>query len=132
MTNTDFFYNNVWSSVLQQIHDTEKIAEDVFDMYISRSKLIKIDDTWATVVVPNFITKTLLKNESFLVEECLRSVLGRSVPINVLTEEEYESLVPPIEENEFFDKTLDISQNFTNFVLGKSNIQAQAASLTCA
>ena len=132
MTNVDFFYNNLWSSTLQEIHDTGKVSEDVFDLYFLNSKLVKIDENKATVVVPNFIAKTLMSNEAILVGECFKSVYGTAIPINVTTEEELKSLVPPIEKNDFFDKTLDLNQNFSNFVLGKSNIQAHAASLTCA
>ncbi len=132
MTNTDFLYNNLWSLTLQQIHDSKKVSEDVFDLYFSNSKLIKIDENIATVVVPNFIAKTLMLNESYLIDECFKNVYGTAIPINITTEEDLNSLVPPVEMNEFFDKSLDINQNFSNFVRGKSNIQAHAASLACA
>ena len=132
MTNIDFFYNNLWSSTLQEIHDSKKVSEDVFDLYFSNSKLAKIDETKATIVVPNFIAKTLMLNESYLIEECFKNIYGTSIPINITTEDDLNSLVAPIEKNDFFDKSLDINQNFSNFILGKSNIQAQAASLTCA
>ena len=116
MTNIDFFYNNLWSSTLQEIHDSKKVSEDVFDLYFSNSKLAKIDETKATIVVPNFIAKTLMLNESYLIEECFKNIYGTSIPINITTEDDLNSLVAPIEKNDFFDKSLDINQNFSNFI----------------
>ena len=132
MTSIDFYYNNLWGTTLQKIHDSKKVSEDVFDLYFSNSKLVKLDDNRATVVAPNFIAKTLMLNEATLIDNCFEDTIKASIPINITTEEDLNATIPPIEKNDYFDKEIDTNQNFSNFVLGKSNIQAQAASLTCA
>lgn len=136
MTNVDFFYKDIWKRTLQSIYDTKKVNLDTFDLYFNDSKLVELSETAAIVTVPGFINFTVMTQYRDLITECFKEqVGGKEIPVNIMLEDDYNPYtninVTPINKD-FFDKVIDKNQNFGNFVLGKSNIQAQLASLTCA
>ncbi|MDO4499924.1 MAG: chromosomal replication initiator protein DnaA [Erysipelotrichaceae bacterium] len=140
MTNIDFYYNEIWKRTLQSVYDTDKIDHDAFDLYLSGSKLVELDEEEAIVIVSGFIHFSIMTQYKSLFEEHFKEqVNGKFIPITIYTERDWITkkktrngeIDVPILKN-IFDREIDINQNFGNFVLGKSNIQAQVAALTCA
>ena len=134
MTNVEFYYNELWSKTLQSVYDSKQVANDVFDLYFNGSKMIKLSEDGADILVPAFINYTIMMQHKNLIEDCLKEqVGGKYIPINIIQEEDLPKIVISEPKNkDFFDKSLDSNQNFANFVLGKSNSQPHIAALTCA
>ncbi|MBR0462711.1 MAG: chromosomal replication initiator protein DnaA [Erysipelotrichaceae bacterium] len=131
MTSVEFYYNDLWSRTLQSISDSKQIRPEEFDLYFNDSRLINISEKGAEVVVPAFINYSLMLQHKPLIEDCLKELLGQYVEVKIILEENLSKTLNSI-HNEYFDKEIDPKQNFGNFVVGKSNIQAQLAARTCA
>ncbi len=131
MTSVEFYYNDLWSRTLQSVYESKQIRSDEFDLYFNGSRLINISDKGAEVVVPAFINYTLMIQHKALIEECLKDLLGQYVEVKIILEDELNKTLSAV-HNEYFDREIDPKYNFGNFVLGKSNIQAQLAARTCA
>ena len=131
MTNVEFYYNDLWSRTLQSVRDSKQINAEDFDLYFNGSRLINITKEGAEVVVPAFINYSLMLLHIKLIEDCLESFLGQHVDVKIILEDDLNKSLNSV-HNEYFDKEIEPKQNFGNFVLGKSNIQAQVAALTCA
>ena len=130
--NIDYYYKKLWSDTLQTIYDTHQIDDNIFDPYIVNTRLVNVDESGALVAVQNFITKSLIIQYKDLIEQAFEEKYGEHVNFSFVEEEDLLKKVVPIVHNDFFDRELDINQNFSNFVLGRSNNQAQLASFTCA
>ena len=129
MSNIEFYYNDLWSRTLQSIYNTKQIPDEVFDLYFNGSKLINISEKGAEIMVPAFINYTIMLQHEGLIKECLKEFLGQNVEVKLFMKEELDQKKNII-ESEYFDKKIDPNQTFANFVVGKSNAQAQVASLT--
>ena len=68
-----------------------------------------------------------------LIEGCFEEVLGKHVKIKIVQQEDYvKTLAPKAFKNEFLARDIDPNQTFSNFIVGRSNAQAQVAAMTCA
>ena len=132
MTNVDYYYKSVWNKTVQDIYDSGDIKEDLFNLIFTDSHLIDLNEREARVSVPNFINQTLMVQNKVLIEEKLEHNIGEHLPITITLEDDIKAQIQNMVCNDYFDRQLDINQNFSNFVLGRSNNQAQLASLTCA
>ena len=130
MSNLDFYYNDLWSRTLQKVHESKQVAEDV-EMYFSGAKITEISENSVQLVVPLFLTYSLIISNIKLLEECFEEVLGKHVEIKPVMEEDVRTGIAAV-NSKYFDRDIDQIQRFENFVVGKSNIQAHAAALTCA
>ena len=126
----EFYLKDIWSRTMSKVLESNKISES--DMPFFDSKLYKLDDNGAMLVVPNFINFSIMNQNIQLLESCLEEVIGKKLKIRIYREEEIPSISMPSFTNDFISHKLDPNQTFTNFVVGKSNIQAQFASKTCA
>ncbi len=133
MTNADFYLNDLWRQALQLIKDTETVNETVFSMYMVNSRLVSIENGNAKIGVTNFVTGTIMERNKQLIINSLKTLTNYpEITIEFIEEKDIQEALIPSFHNEFFDRKLDPNMNFSNFVLGKSNSQAQVASLTCA
>ena len=133
MTTIDFYLNDKWSQTLKNIVASGQIQESVLPYF--ESKLVSLDNNTALVTVPTFINYTLMSDHKELIKECLSEVFGREMDLKIVEQEDYErqnipKALPVI--NDFITRDIDSNQTFANFVVGRSNAQAQLASLTCA
>ncbi len=133
MTTIDFYLNDKWSQTLKYIADSGQIAESVLPYF--DSKLVSLSDTEAVVTVPAFINYAIMSEHAGLIENCLEEVLGHHLSIKVLQQDDFNKKKNISEKNivsDFLSRKIDPNQTFANFVVGRSNAQAQVAAMTCA
>lgn len=133
MTTIDFYLNDKWSQTLKYIADSGQIAESVLPYF--DSKLVSLSDTEAVVTVPAFINYAIMSEHAGLIENCLEEVIGHHLSIKVLQQDDFNKKKNISEKNivsDFLSRKIDPNQTFANFVVGRSNAQAQVAAMTCA
>lgn len=134
-------FDVVWSNFLSSIKD--ELSSLSYDTWFSETKLLKIENEEAYIIVPMPIHKTHLNdNYKELIQENLNNIAGVRCELHFLLQEEIEEEVPKIsnEEKEVVgDKELSTRQSnlikkytFDNFVVGNSNKFAHAAALSVA
>ena len=140
MSAVQFYLNDVWKRTLEQVVGSGKIDEQIFEMYYRPSKLIDLEEDSAVVSVPSFINYTILNEDKTkqMLEFCLQNAVGKHLSIQLI-EEDGGHTAPSdtradmlLFANRFVKMDFSDKYTFTNFVVGRSNIQAQVASLTVA
>ena len=98
------------------------------------SKLINLTDEEAQVSVPAFINYSIMNQNLPVIEACLEEVIGKRFKVRIYQPEELINIPgeKPSFKNEYISREIDPNQTFANFVVGRSNAQAQIAALTCA
>ncbi|MBQ6367083.1 MAG: chromosomal replication initiator protein DnaA [Erysipelotrichaceae bacterium] len=140
MSAVQFYLNDVWKRTLEQVMSSGKIDEQIFEMYYRPSKLIDLQDDSAVVSVPSFINFTILNENKTkqMLEFCLQNTIGKHLSIQLIEEDGGHITQPDSKAdmllfaNRFVKTDFSDKYTFTNFVVGRSNIQAQVASLTVA
>ena len=133
MNGIDFYLKDVWEKTLQIVKNGNFVPEDTFNMICMNSKLVLIENNIVKVIGSNFLTLTLMDKYKEHFEQGLQTVLDNAdIKCEIIKEEEAKKPSVTILKNNYFDRDLDPNMNFATFVLGKSNSQAQVASLTCA
>ena len=134
MTTIDFYLNDKWSQTLKNIADSGQIAESVLPYF--DSKLVSLNDNEAIVTVPAFINFAIMSEHIDLIESCLEEVMGKHMSIKVIQQDDFNTRSNSIPKNpavnDFLTRKIDRNQTFANFVVGRSNAQAQLAAMTCA
>ena len=133
MTTIDFYLNDKWKNTLKNIANSGLIPENVLPYF--ESKLVSLDDNEATIVVPSFINYTIMSQNQAMIENYLEEVIGKHLKVRVIQQDDLNSLSSKKKEfiqSDFLSRRIDPNQNFTNFVVGRSNAQAHLAAMTCA
>ncbi len=134
MTTIDFYLNDKWSQTLKNIADSGQIAESVLPYF--DSKLVSLNDNEAIVTVPAFINFAIMSEHIDLIESCLEEVMGKHMSIKVIQQDDFNTRSNSVPKNpavnDFLTRKIDRNQTFANFVVGRSNAQAQLAAMTCA
>lgn len=135
MTTNEYYLNDVWKKTLTKLKETHEINDNVFNLYFSVAKLRSLEDGIALVIVPHLIHLSILKDKTKLIEDCLHETVGQKTILCLRVEEEKEELQNY--SNSLWDelaisRKIDPSYNFGNFVIGRSNAQAQVAASTVA
>lgn len=131
----------IWSNVLEQIKS--ELASLSYDTWFSETKLHKLDNGKAYIIVPMAIHKKHLVNNYYdIITNNLNSLTGSNYEIVLLLPEEVEEeLETSKEENvkpnpevrkEFVNSNLNPNYTFENFIVGNSNKFAQASALSVA
>mgnify|MGYP004514659849 FL=1 len=134
MNGYEYYLKDVWEKTLQLIKTNQSVNEQTIDLIFNGSKLDNIEDSIAKIQADSFLSFTIMDQHKTDIELGLQSILSDdSIKCRIVEKsEEKKPTTVTLFKNEFFDRELDPSMNFTSFVLGKSNSQAQVASLTCA
>ena len=132
MTTIDFYLNDLWSKTMKNIVGTGQVPETILPYY--DSKLVSISDDEAVVTVPSFINYSIMGQNVSLIENCFEEVLGKRLRVRIVQQDEYSANSLPSKEfqSDFLSREIDPNQTFANFVVGRSNAQAQVAAMTCA
>ncbi len=132
MTTLDFYLNDLWSKTIKNIAESGQIPEATLPYF--DSKLVSIDDDrGAEVVVPRFINYSIMNQNRELIANCLEDVIGKRLEVRITLEEDYNKIsLPNSFKSDFLSREIDPNQTFANFVVGRSNAQAQVAAMTCA
>ncbi len=129
--------NNIWNSFLEKIKS--QISDIAFDTWFSETKLIKLKDNTATVLVPYHIhKKNLSENYNDIIEETFTDITGSNFKFNYIIEEEIENNLTDdnqiigIPNNDNYENNLDPKYTFENFMVGPSNKFAATSALAVA
>ncbi|MBQ1477684.1 MAG: chromosomal replication initiator protein DnaA, partial [Erysipelotrichaceae bacterium] len=142
MTHKDFYFKHVWDETLNKIYESHRIDDDSFNQYfIQSSKLESFNNDGAIITVPDFITYSILDQNKEMIKFFLKEVvekegdpLNEDFSVRILREDQYEDIQENESsyDNQFIYRSVDPSFTFINFVIGRSNAQAQIAAWTCA
>ncbi len=132
MTTLDFYLHDKWSQTRKYIADSGQIAESVLPYF--DSKLVSLNDSEAVVTVPAFINYAIMSEHVDLIENCLEESLGKRLSVRIVQQEDFEkkSVTKNNFKSDFLSRKIDPNQTFADFVVGRSNAQAQVAAMTCA
>ena len=127
----------IWKNFLERIKDT--ISPMLYDTWFSETKLVDLNNSTATVIVPMHIHKKhLSENYNDLIEEIFTDITGTNFKIIYLTEDEYQeqkkkvTIVQDITSNKKVESNLNPKYTFDNFIVGESNKFAKATALAVA
>ncbi len=132
----------LWSNFLDQIK--EELTSLSFDTWFADTKLYKLDNGKAYIIVPMPIHKKhLIDNYSQLIVEKLNDITGTNFELVLLLNEEIEKEIPQkiAAEKDFIPSGVPHNQvqsnlngkyTFDNFIVGNSNKFAHAAALSVA
>lgn len=126
---------NIWSVFLEKIET--KVKPVLYQTWFKDTKLIKIDNDKATIIVPYDVHKKHLKeNYNDIVKETFMEITGKVIEFEYVTEDEIikEEIEEPIKENNesIFESGLEPKYTFDTFVSGESNKFAKAIGLAVA
>ena len=134
MTTLDFYLNDVWKRTLDGVYSSHQISESMFNDYLLSTRLTSLDDDYAYILCPTYIHFTIVDQYREVVEFYLEQVLGKHLLLKIqqqsLLDAQKETAAPvPSFANRFIRTDFSDQYTFTNFVVGRSNAQAQVASL---
>lgn len=132
MTTSEFYYNDVWKKTLNAVDEANLVAQDTI-LYLKQSKLINLSDE-AVVRPENFLSYVCLTSQEnkSIIENCMKDVLGTYLPLNVMKYNETETETIKKGVLDQIGRPLEKNFTFGNFVVGRSNSQANIASMTVA
>ncbi len=135
-------YDSIWSNFLSDIKEKAELSSLAYQTWFSETKLLKLDNGKAYIIVPMPMHKRhLANNYNDLISDELIKLTGSNYELVFLLEEEVESEVPESREDVPEVENKDIPQvnsnlksiySFDNFVVGNSNKFAHAAALSVA
>ena len=136
MSTRDFYLLDTWNKTLALIKETGNIEDNIFNQYYSQSKLYELTNTSAIIVVPAFVNKAVLNSELALVNNSISKIVNENIECEIVIERDFikREEKPVVKKSKFnyFSEKLNTNYNFNNFIVGKSNKQAQIAAMTCA
>ena len=131
--NTDILWSNFLSSIKDELSSLS------YDTWFSETKLNKIVDDKAFVIVPMPIHKRHLQENYYdLIQDRLFDITGSTYEIEFLLEEELKAeeekqkVISTNNVDNEFHSNLNKNLNFENFVVGNSNKFAHATALSVA
>ena len=127
----------IWQNFLERIKET--ISPMLYETWFSETKLVDLNNTTATVIVPMHIHKKhLSENYNDLVEEIFTDITGTNFKIVYFTEDEYQeqnkkvTIIQDVTSNKKVESNLNPKYTFDNFIVGESNKFAKATALAVA
>ena len=129
----------IWSNTLSQIK--EELSSLAFNTWFSETKLQKIDNDVAYIIVPMPIHKRHLQENYYdLISDKMFEITGSQYELDFLLQEEVDKIeeekVQQVEKRESSNKNVNNNLNpllnFDTFVVGSSNKFAQASALSVA
>jgi len=133
MTTNEFILNDIWNRTIKILKDSGRILDTQLPYY--ESKLIDINDEklTATVQANAFINFSIMNQNIGFIESCFEEAANKHFSLKIVYESEDKNTINnAVSLSPFISRHLDTKQTFANFVVGKSNIQAQFAAMTCA
>lgn len=135
-------FDSIWSNFLSDIKEKAELSSLAYQTWFSETKLLKLDNGKAYIIVPMPMHKRhLANNYNDLITDELIKITGSNYELVFLLEEEIESEVPESREESVESDNANIPQvnsnlksnySFDNFVVGNSNKFAHAAALSVA
>lgn len=133
---------DIWNKVLDKIK--QEINSLVFQTWFEGTKLYKLDNSQAKIIVPYAVSKThIANNYNDIVTEALYNVTNNYYELEFLLQEDIieenvnENNIniinnDSIKKSEEIDSNLNSKYTFDNFIVGNSNKFAHAAAIAVA
>lgn len=134
LSNLELYYQDIWNQTKQSIKDSEKIDDVVFESFFEDTQLSEMTENTAIITSKMKFNLLMMEQNQELIQEKLFDVTNRHLECKFLTESEYEDRLKTREGHTYdtFDDNILADFTFDNFVVGKSNKEAQSAALFCA
>lgn len=131
-------YESIWNETLEKVKESQYFKDDVFQNWVRKTTLFKIDDNVAYVAYLSVITYKVIsvpQAHDFL-SETLSEVWGSEVSIEFLDYREMEKMLPgevlQQRTNQLIKTEFNSSYTFDDFIEGNSNSEAYAACVNAA
>ena len=137
MKDLELYLNEKWNNTLNILKDryvgTNEIEEMAFE-YFEGSKLISIKNNVATILVPTFISFSIINPLVNYIEVVLSEQFDSNIKAEIVIENKYKEAQAKLndEKNNFLLKDLNRNYKFQNFITGRCNAQAHLAAHTIA
>ena len=122
----------VWSGILDYLHNLDDISEVAYNVWITCIEPRTIEDGEVVVFVhTNFQKKIVSEHYADKLKDAFENVLGIPLGLKIVSGEDLEkttAAAPPPASGNLFDGSTDQDYSFENFVVGSSNKFAHAAS----
>ena len=129
--------DSLWKKFLDEIKN--KIAPMLYETWFIETKLIKLENNIATVLVPMHVHKKHLKeNYNDIIEKTFTEISGSNFKFEYITKEENEENIKldtddvGVPSNNIIETNLNPEYTFENFIVGQSNKFAKATALAVA
>lgn len=126
----EFYFRDIWDKLLENLKSLKNFGEEIFRL-IGECKIDSFKNSHIVILCPKFLNFSVLKDNLDVVKVAFSNILHKEVDIELRLPSNFpekKDTFTPF----FFENKLNPQYTFTNFVIGKSNTQAQFASLTCA
>ena len=131
MITNDILLDDAWSKVQESLRSSGLLPEPVLEFF--KGNLISIDEDLATLKADMFINYQVMNENKSILEDCLEEVTGKRRKIRIIQKSEFDEQAERVQyKNNFLPTNVDPDQKFENFVVGKSNSQANLAAINCA
>ena len=128
-------YQELWNSTLQIIKDSNTYDDAIFNTYIKPTRLFRINDDVALISVPNKISSSIFSGSLDIWRSAFAQTAGGDYTLQVILNKDVEKMVPQQvmrqRTDTLFEDHFNKLYTFDNFVVGKNNREAYAASIAC-
>ncbi len=129
MQNQEFFLYDIWNKFLLKLEQSEQVGQDLISIFRD-SSLYSLTTDKAIIHAYTFINFSLMNTNIKLIKFVLSEVLDKEVEVDIIFRKE-EDIIKQ-NENTIYKSKLNPQYTFTNFVIGKSNKEAQFSAFFCA
>ena len=131
MITNDILLDDTWSKVQKSLRSSGLLPDPVLEFF--KGNLISIDEDLVTLRTDMFINYQVMNENRNILEDCLEEVTGKRRKIKIIQKSEFNEQTERVQfKNNFLLTNVDPDQKFENFVVGKSNSQANLAAINCA
>ena len=134
MTISNSYLRGLWYQAIQQLEEANTIPENILVALYEESFLDSYDEENVVISLPNLFTRLMVDQHSEIILEKLKEITNfkfKNIEF-ILRNEIEQNNNSQLLQTTFKNLELIPSYNFTNFIVGKCNIQAHVSSLTCA
>ena len=134
MTISNTYLRGLWYQAIQQLEEANTIPENILVALYEESFLDSYDEENVVISLPNLFTRLMVDQHSEIILEKLKEITNskfKNIEF-ILRNEIEQNNNSQLLQTTFKNLELIPSYNFTNFIVGKCNIQAHVSSLTCA
>ncbi|WP_075877607.1 chromosomal replication initiator protein DnaA [Merdibacter massiliensis] len=128
-------YQEIWDAVLKLIKESKLYDDAIYTTYIEPTKLFRMNGDVALVTVPNNVSSSIISGSLEQWKRSLSQIADGEYTIQLILHKDVEKIMPNVmikkQTDSLFEQRFNKLYTFDNFVVGKSNREAYAASIAC-
>ena len=132
MTLNDSYLKSIWNKTVELLSTYNIIEEDIIHNFLLNSEIKTLNEDNTIIVAERMFTKAVMLQHKDIIKKSLEETAKFTIcnlEILVINEVNRENTV---RSNYFIKNTINKNFIFSNFVIGKQNVQAQVSALACA